>query len=227
VIHEGRGRRSYHRGGTWFGASGHHSHFHTSIHNHLRNDTRPWGIANVSGGGGSSPTPLSPNFKPGPGWWQASGKNPIKQGHSGKGVEHLQWLLNHFGYNVGKKDGLFGPKTTAALKGLQRDSGVPADGKLGPQTRDQMEDRYYRRGKYTPTHPPYPGYLMRRGRMNDPNVRVFQQRLKDRGWRISVDGDFGPRTQVIVRKFQMEKRLGVDGIVGQQTWDALWTAPVT
>lgn len=58
-------------------------------------------------------------------------------------------------------------------------------------------------------------------------IRTLQQRLRDRGWRISVDGKFGPQTRDVVRKFQHEKRLRVDGGVGAQTWAALWEAPIT
>ena len=58
-------------------------------------------------------------------------------------------------------------------------------------------------------------------------IRQLQQRLKDRGWRISVDGRYGPATRDVVRSFQREKRLRVDGAVGAQTWAALWEAPIT
>lgn len=56
-------------------------------------------------------------------------------------------------------------------------------------------------------------------------VHQLQDRLADRGWSIKVDGDFGDKTEAVVRAFQKEKRLGVDGIVGPNTWQALWTAP--
>ena len=60
-----------------------------------------------------------------------------------------------------------------------------------------------------------------------PGVRALQQRLKDRGWKITVDGEFGPQTDRIVRAFQKDKGLTVDGEVGPQTWNALWTTPIT
>jgi hypothetical protein len=61
----------------------------------------------------------------------------------------------------------------------------------------------------------------------DGRVRTFQQRLKDRGWKISVDGLFGPGTTAVVKQFQAQKHLTVDGIVGPQTWNAMWTSPVS
>ena len=58
-------------------------------------------------------------------------------------------------------------------------------------------------------------------------VRQFQQRLKDRGWNIGVDGDFGPKTESIVKQFQSEKGLQVDGKVGINTWNAIWKSAIT
>jgi hypothetical protein len=58
-------------------------------------------------------------------------------------------------------------------------------------------------------------------------VRQFQQKLRDRGWTIGVDGDFGPQTDRVVRAFQKDKHLVVDGIVGKNTWKAIFTSPVT
>ncbi|MDP8929213.1 MAG: peptidoglycan-binding protein [Actinomycetota bacterium] len=78
-----------------------------------------------------------------------------------------------------------------------------------------------------PPHPPYPGSPLKRGMKNNPHVRLWQERIRARGWKIDVDGDFGPGTEGVVKKFQGEKGLEVDGIIGPQTWSAAWTAPVT
>ena len=39
--------------------------------------------------------------------------------------------------------------------------------------------------------------------------------------KIKVDGDFGPKTEDAVKKFQKEKGLTADGIVGAKTWNAM------
>ena len=47
-------------------------------------------------------------------------------------------------------------------------------------------------------------------------VKELQKLLK-----ITVDGDFGPATELAVMKFQGQKGLKVDGIVGAKTWEKL------
>jgi hypothetical protein len=73
--------------------------------------------------------------------------------------------------------------------------------------------------------PAFPG-LMERGNTG-AGVRALQKRLKQRGWKITVDGEFGPKTDRIVRAFQKDKGLTVDGEVGPRTWNALWTTAIT
>lgn len=77
-----------------------------------------------------------------------------------------------------------------------------------------------------PEYPKWAGYYLKKG-SRGKNVQQMQQRLKDRGWKITVDGIFGAQTDTVVRAFQREKGLAVDGIVGARTWSALWLAPIT
>lgn len=60
-----------------------------------------------------------------------------------------------------------------------------------------------------------------------PDVRTYQQQLKNRGWAIGVDGQFGPQSESITIQYQREKHLTADGLVGPQTWNSVFTAPVT
>ena len=73
--------------------------------------------------------------------------------------------------------------------------------------------------------PAFPGVV--RAGSRGGTVRRVQQRLKDRGWRVKVNATFDGATDIVVRKFQADKRLTIDGIVGPKTWKALWQAPVT
>lgn len=82
---------------------------------------------------------------------------------------------------------------------------------------------------WKPPYPVFPGYLMRYAKVSkfDANLQVWQLRMKQRGWNIDPHGFFGPNTLSIVKSFQAEKRLGVDGIIGPVTWKSAWTLPVT
>lgn len=53
------------------------------------------------------------------------------------------------------------------------------------------------------------------------HVLELQKILNKAGYDVSEDGDFGPETDKAVRAFQRAHGLGVDGIVGNQTWKAL------
>ena len=80
--------------------------------------------------------------------------------------------------------------------------------------------------------PPYPGHLLKyspgASLTYDPDVKQWQQRMKDRGWNIDVDGFYGEQSEKITRQFQKEKGLTVDGIVDPQTWaEAFRTDNVT
>lgn len=54
-------------------------------------------------------------------------------------------------------------------------------------------------------------------------VKVLQTALNARGAypRLKVDGDFGPKTLSAVIAYQRRARIGVDGVVGPQTWGSL------
>ncbi|MBO0815240.1 MAG: peptidoglycan-binding protein [Actinobacteria bacterium] len=50
------------------------------------------------------------------------------------------------------------------------------------------------------------------------DVRTWQQRMRTRGWTITVDGAYGPQSEAVCRNFQRQFGLQVDGIVGPITW---------
>lgn len=54
-----------------------------------------------------------------------------------------------------------------------------------------------------------------------PDVGRLQTMLNAKGARLTIDHDFGDKTEVAVKVFQRANKLTVDGKVGPQTWDAL------
>jgi peptidoglycan hydrolase-like protein with peptidoglycan-binding domain len=52
-------------------------------------------------------------------------------------------------------------------------------------------------------------------------VRRLQELLRAKQFAVTVDGDFGPATEIAVRSFQHLFGLEVDGVVGLETWTVL------
>lgn len=152
----------------------------------------------------------------------------LRRGSRGQGVRDWQTILAGASL-IGQNDidGVFGPQTEAATKVFQERLGLRADGIVGPRTREATACllAWLAAGTPVPSMPPFPGSV-RRGSRGGAVVAV-QDRLRERGWRIAVDGVFGPDTERVVKAFQAEKGLSTDGVVGPITWDALWSAPVT
>jgi hypothetical protein len=59
--------------------------------------------------------------------------------------------------------------------------------------------------------------------MKGKKVRLIQEWLCLHGNMIVIDGNFGAATDAAVRKFQQEKGLTVDGVVGKKTFEKLVT----
>jgi hypothetical protein len=60
-------------------------------------------------------------------------------------------------------------------------------------------------------------------------VRQWQARMRQRGWKITVDGWYGRQSEQVAAVFQREKRLrvSVPGALGPVTFAAAWTAKIT
>ncbi len=59
------------------------------------------------------------------------------------------------------------------------------------------------------------------------DLRRWQQRMADRGWRIGVTGRYDALTAAVAKAFQRQVGLDQSGRIGPLTWAAAWTAPVT
>jgi len=83
-------------------------------------------FASSSSGGGAKGKDTRPT---------PTNQHPVGQGETGKRVSDLQERLNAGGFKPPLKvDGIFGPKTLAAVKAFQRSHGLKVDGLVGPKT---------------------------------------------------------------------------------------------
>ena len=54
-------------------------------------------------------------------------------------------------------------------------------------------------------------------------VKLLQLRLKSYGfYNSAIDGHYGSATEAAVKAFQLDRKIGADGIVGSGTWGYLW-----
>lgn len=94
-------------------------------------------------GGSTQPTETYPYGKAS----ETSGN--IKQGAKGNAVKAIQYALNKLGYgNSGTSsvDGIFGPKTTEAVKAFQKAMDIKQDGIVGNRTREKFRAKQYLTG---------------------------------------------------------------------------------
>jgi len=130
----------------------------------------------------------------------------LKKGSSGEAVRQLQQALKDLGFDPGGVDGEFGSNTETAVKAFQSDRGIAVDGIVGEITWLNIDEA----DTSNPT--------IRRGSTGNP-VRRAQKRLSLGGFDTGgVDGIFGANTEAAVKRFQSDRGLTVDGIVGPQTW---------
>ena len=151
----------------------------------------------------------------------------FQQGSSGLDVRTIQYLLNARGAGLAI-DGIFGPRTNAAVRSFQGSQGLAIDGIVGQHTWSSLL------------------ITVQRGSTGSA-VRAAQDQLTSRnlpGDRVLViDGIFGPKTESAVLYFQTRMdaaihhpdfdqtsvfdtsvpygNFAVDGIVGPLTWFSL------
>ena len=180
------------------------------------------------GGGGSS----SPAYK------TVSGSTPlVKLYHKGEPVKRIQKAVGV------KADGYYGPDTVKAVKKWQKANGLVADGIFGDKSWGVLNGGKAKK----PSSPkkssapkfPFPkGHWMGVESSNPKNhsgyyakdragIKVWQSRMKARGWTITVDGRFGSQSERVAKQFQKQVKVAQDGLVGEVTFKKSWTAPIT
>jgi len=131
-------------------------------------------------------------------------------------VAALQVALRATGIYDGAVDGLKGPETARAIRVVQQRAKITVDGVVGPQTRKALG----------PLGRPGLGTRSLRSGMRGWDVASLQFRLALHGFPSGTfDGDFGPRTDAAVRRYQRWAGLTSDGEVGPATTLSLARPP--
>ena len=170
--------------------------------------------------------------------------SPLRQGDSGTAVFTLQRQLNRIAKDYpffGKLtvDGVFGPRMAFTVKTFQRQFNLTADGVVGRQTWYKISYIYVsvkdlaeltsegETSSGTLSDGSWGGTALRTGSTGSAveQVQFWLNTLAQYESAIpslAVDGRYGAATASAVRAFQRRYGLTVDGVVGRETWNAIY-----
>lgn len=126
---------------------------------------------------------------------------PLGMGDQGYVVVALQQMLSWRGVRT-YVDGDFGNATERSVRQWQAQMELSVTGVVDDTTWEALLPE------------------LQEGSSGDA-VATMQGVLWERGYSLEVDGDFGPQTDKVVRQFQTDRGITVDGVVGPITWAAL------
>lgn len=137
----------------------------------------------------------------------------IAEGATGPTVRWAQYLLVRRTLTDQQIDGVFGSVTKTAVEEFQGERHLTVDGIVGPATWAALGGD----GPEPPT--------LAEG-STGPVVEKLQTALNEGRGSFApssnpvlvVDGQYGPQTALAVKGAQQEGGIGIDGIVGLQTW---------
>lgn len=132
-----------------------------------------------------------------------------KAGSTGNLVKAAQCLLQTAGsLPAGEPSGTFDAATEAAVKSFQTSVSLSATGVVDSHTWTALLA--------------YGSRPTLRSGASGPDVSRLQRALTAAlGRTVGIDGTFGPITEQAVEDYQTSRKLGVDGIVGSESWTAL------
>ncbi len=173
----------------------------------------PAELAAYSPQSGTSPQAPAGNNSPGGDVAPVNTSQPLlSQGNAGDAVKRLQQLLLAKGFDPGPLDGVFGPRTLAAVRDFQREGSLSVDGVVGPQTWGALVGTG--------------GNAILGVGNAGPIVAELQHLVRANGADPGpTDSVFGPLTKAAVETYQSGHGLAVDGVVGPRTWESLESQP--
>lgn len=127
----------------------------------------------------------------------------VRYGDQSHSVIAAQYLLREAGHTL-TMSGEFDTETELAAVSFQASKGLVDDGIIGSRTWEALVA------------------TVRPGDTDRSAVRAVEDLLVNRyGYMLEIDGNLDADTEQHIRRFQEERCLEVDGIVGKGTWNAL------
>lgn len=174
---------------------------------------------------------------------ESYGGTPLKLNSTGSDVETIQRQINRISNNypaipkIEPVDGVFGSETESSVKAFQRIFNLYADGIVGKSTWYKISGIYVgvkrlaeleSEGEKLESTGEYPGYLLKQGSTGDAVSQMqyflnFVSQYYKEVPPINGDSILGVNTLDSVIQFQKKFGLDVDGIVGKQTWDKIYS----
>lgn len=139
----------------------------------------------------------------------------LRRGSRGSAVRAIQKPLYALGYYNYYIDGIFGPRTQYAVKLLQTDLGLPANGVADSALQRMLLDGSLSR---------YDAYMALTRGNRGMRVQIMQEKLRDLGYLgDAADGIFGANTQRAVQLFQSENGLQISDGATRETLKLLYS----
>lgn len=161
----------------------------------------------------------------------------LRRGSRGNEVKLIQYYLNFLSFFNNRlpsidADGIFGPATENAVKAFQSEYGLTADGIVGRDTWNRLQDAYFSTLNSLPDEYRsyssllYPGYVITTGASGNvvTQLQTFLNVIAANNSAVpsvAVDGVYGNETRNAVIAVQKLSGLEQTGAVGALTWNAI------
>ncbi len=173
----------------------------------------------------------------------ATSYRPLTYGRSGYDVKRVQTRLCYLGYYGGRISGNYLEATVEAMKAFQTKMGEAVTGSASPELQEILFSDTARFAAdsalqqksaskqapvvaetVNPDAMPTVKFTKRLAKgSSGAKVRQLQERLTELGYyEGSISGSFQGNTRNAVKAFQEQNGLNADGVVGEETWDAIF-----